>query len=69
MSSSRRLPGLPVFGSYDRSEIEEAEALNNIVEEDTEDEVMIKVTCSANRLLVSPDCKGLTDKRKTLTRT
>ena len=62
MSSSRRLPGLPVFGSYDRNEIEEAEALNNIVEEDLEDVVMLKVTRRANRLLASPDYAGLTDK-------
>ena len=62
MLSSRRLPGLPIFGSYDRNEIEEAEALNNIVEEDLEDEVMLKVTRRANRLLASPDCTGLTDK-------
>ena len=62
MSSSRRLPGLPTFGSYDRNEIEDVEALNNIVEEDLEDEVMLKVTCRANQLLASPDCAGLTDK-------
>ena len=62
MSSSRRLPGLPVFGSCDRNEIEEAKALNNIVEEDFEDEVMMKVTRRANRLLASPDYAGLTDK-------
>ena len=62
MSSSRRLPGLPVFGSYDRNEIEEMEALNNKVEEDLEDEVMLKVTRRANRLLASPDYAGLTNK-------
>ena len=62
MSGSRRLPGLPIFGSYDRNEIEEAEALNNIVEEDLEDEVMLKVTRRANWLLASPDYAGLTDK-------
>ena len=69
MLTSRRLPGLPTFGSYDWTEIEEAEALNNIVEEDLEDEVMMKVTRRTNRLLASPDCEGLTDKQKTLTRT
>ena len=69
MSSTRRLPGLPVFGSYDRNEIEEAEALNNIVEEDLEYELMMKVTCRANRLLASLDYASLTDKQKTLTRT
>ena len=62
MSSSSRLPGLPVFGSYDRNEIEEAEALNNIIEEDLEDEVMLKVTRRANWLLTSPDYASLTDK-------
>ena len=62
MSSSRRLPGLPIFGSYNRNKIEEAEALNNIVKEDLEDEVMLKVTRRANRLLASPDYAGLTDK-------
>ena len=62
MPSSRRLPGLPVFGSYDRNKIEEAEALNNIVEEDLEDEVMLKVTRRANRLLANPDYASLTDK-------
>lgn len=62
MSGSRRLPGLPVFGSYNRDEIVEAEALNNIVEEDLEDEVMQKVTRRANRLLASSDYAGLTDK-------
>ena len=62
MSSSRRLPGLPVFGSYDSNAIEEAEDLNSIVEEDLEDEVMLKVTRRANRLLASPDYTGLTDK-------
>ena len=62
MSSSRRLLGLPVSGSYDRNEIEEAEALNNIAEKDLEDDVMLKVTCRTNRLLASPDYAGLTDK-------
>ena len=62
MSSSRRLPGLPVFGSYDRNKIEEAEALNSMIEEDLEDEVMIKVTRRANQLLASPDYSSLTDK-------
>ena len=62
MSTCRRLPELPVFGSYDRNEIEEAEALNNIVEEDLENEVMMKVTHRANRLLASPDYACLTDK-------
>ena len=62
MSSSRRLQGPPIFGSYDRNEIEEAEALNNIVKEDLEDEVIMKVTRRANQLLASPDYTSLTDK-------
>ena len=69
MSSSKRLPGQPVFGSYDRNEIEEAEVLNNMIQEDLEDEVMMKVTHRANQLLASPDYTGFTDKQKTLTRT
>ena len=62
LSSSRRLPGLPVFGSYDRNKIEEAEALNSMIEENLEDEVMMKVTRRANQLLASPDYASLTDK-------
>ena len=62
MSSSRRLPGLPVLGNYNRNEIEEAEALNNIVEEDLDDEVMMKVTRKANQLLASQDYESLADK-------
>ena len=53
---------MPIFGSYNRNKIEEAETLNNIVEEDLEDEVMMKVTCRANRLLASPDYASLADK-------
>ena len=67
MSSSRRLPGLaglPVFSSYNRSEVVESEALNNLVKEDLENEVMDKVTRRENRLLASPDYACLTDKQK-----
>ena len=45
------LPRLPGHSSYNREDEEEAEVLNNIVEEDMEEEVMFKVTRIANRLL------------------
>ena len=61
--------GCQFFCSYDRSKIEEAEALNNIVEEDLEDEVMMKVTHRVKQLLGSTDYASLTDKQKILTRT
>ena len=63
------LPGLPRHSSYSREDIEEVEALNNIVEEDMEEKVMLKVTRKAKRLLKSPEYASLTQKQQIATRT
>ena len=60
---------LPGHTSYNREDVEEVEALNNIMEEDMEEEVMIKMTRRANRLLESPEYAGLTQKQQIATRT
>ena len=48
----------------DRNEIVEDEALNNLLDEDFEEEVMAKVTCRENQLLASRDYASLLDKQK-----
>ena len=63
-SGMRALPGLPGCSSYNSEDVEEAEALNNTVEEDMEEEVMFKVTRRANRLLDCPDYAGLPQKQQ-----
>ena len=47
------MPRLPGHTSYNREDVEEAEALNHIVKEDMEKEVMFRVTRRANQLLES----------------
>ena len=60
---------LPGHTSYNREDVEEVEALNNIMEEDMEEEVMFKVTRRANRLLEGPEYASLTQKQQIATRT
>ena len=46
---------MPGRSSYNREDIEEAEALNNIVEDDMEEGFKFKVTQRASGLLKSPE--------------